>query len=651
MSTHTNTRTSPETAGTAPETEGQLIVEMVRARLDRLSDKDDGQSAVARITAADERYRSLSGVGALDGLLDLFEGTEADRAILLTCLASDFDPRLLTRYHEITGRGWATEWLASVLFARPGQPLLSETSTLLRWRLIQRKGEQPGEPPALEADPAIRDWLSGRFGIPLSLSGKARFHQALPPLADWPVKETSARLRRAFERGVPALMCVSGLEGSGRSTFAANVARAFDQPTIAVDPAAGGTPWTRDDTALVQRLALVSNAALVWAAYPPAGSLAPVDRRSPALQVLTLGPGDPIPEPGPLGLFEVTLPRMRPDERMSMIAAEVPTAAGWTEATRALLATREALTPAAIARLGRVAPVTDAEAIEATNRTQAAVMGSLAERMTGDLGWDDLILPDGLAGDLRDLAFEARTRRDAWAAPDMARLFARERGLVGLFHGPPGTGKTMAAQVVAHEMGVDLYRIDCSAVISKYIGETSKNMGAIFARARQIDAVLFFDEADALFSRRTEVKDSNDRHANTDTSYLLQLIEGQFEGTALLATNRKSDMDAAFLRRIRYTFEFPRPSPEARVAIWQRAAAALAPDRAEALAGLWPILGSTLDITGAQIKTTLLSAFFACERQGRPLDSEGVLRAAERELMKEGRALGARERERIHSYA
>jgi len=279
------------------------------------------------------------------------------------------------------------------------------------------------------------------------------------------------------------------------------------------------------------------------------------------------------------------------------------------------------------------------------------VMGSLAERMTGELGWDDLILPDALSGDLRDLAFEARTRRHAWAAPDMARLFARERGLVGLFHGTPGTGKTMAAQVVAREMGVDLYRIDCGAVISKYIGETSKNMGAIFARARQIDAVLFFDEADALFSRRTDVKDSNDRHANADTTHLLQLIEGQFEGTALLATNRKSDMDAAFLRRIRYSFEFPRPSVEARVEIWQRAATALSQERAAVLAGLWPILGASLEITGAQIKTTLLSAFFAAERQGVPLDPAGILRAAERELMKEGRALGARERERIRAYA
>jgi len=205
--------------------------------------------------------------------------------------------------------------------------------------------------------------------------------------------------------------------------------------------------------------------------------------------------------------------------------------------------------------------------------------------------------------------------------------------------------------VVAREMGVDLYRIDCSEVVSKYIGETSKNMAAIFARARQIDAILFFDEAENLFTRRTDVRDSNDRHANADTSNLLQLIEGQFQGTALLATNRKSDMDAAFLRRIRYSFEFPRPGLEARVAIWRRASAALDPGQSGALDGLWPILGASLELTGAQIKTTLLSAYFASLRQETPLGAPAILRAAERELLKEGRALGARERERIRSYA
>ncbi|MEO1614123.1 MAG: AAA family ATPase, partial [Pseudomonadota bacterium] len=251
-----------------------------------------------------------------------------------------------------------------------------------------------------------------------------------------------------------------------------------------------------------------------------------------------------------------------------MIEAATPSAADWSPGTRAALAARPALTPGAIARLARAAPKTDAEALAAANRGAADGMGDLAEQVPGDLGWDDLILPEALKSDLRDLAFEARAKAATLARPDVQRLFRREAGLVTLFHGPPGTGKTMAAQVLAHELGLDLYRIDCSSVISKYIGETAKNMREVFARARAMDAVLLFDEADALFAKRTDVKDSHDRHANTDTSYLLQLIEGGFDGVAVLATNRLGDMDPAFLRRIRYTFEISRPDAAARAAIW-----------------------------------------------------------------------------------
>lgn len=633
---------------TATASEADLIVARVATRLDRLLSDASTPEAVNRIEEADARYAAFGEDCALDALLALFGCTEADRAVLTTCLASEFDPRLLARYHQVTGRAWPTEWLASILFARPGQVLLTEGSALRRWRLVRSRDDQPGEPAALTADPAIRNWFSGLYEVPVRLSDRARFRDAPAPLSGWPVAGTATRIAHAFERQTGVLMSVTALEGAGRASFVACVAEALNRSCIAVDP---GEDWGVEDTIALQRLALVANAALVWRRVPGGGGLAPPDRQAPPLQAVTLGPGDPPPEPGPLAPLEIALPAMPPAERAAMVASEVPASAGWSDDTRALLATREALTPAAIARLGRIAPQTDAEALEATNRTQAAVMGELAERMTGNLRWDDLILPEALAGDLRDLAHEARTRRSAWDAPDMARLFARERGLVGLFHGGPGTGKTMAAQVVANEMGVDLYRIDCGAVISKYIGETSRNMAAIFARARQIDAILFFDEADALFSRRTEVGTSNDRHSNADTAQLLQLIEGQFGGTALLATNRKSDMDAAFLRRIRYSFEFPRPTAEARARIWQRAAAALAPGRAASLSDIWPILGASLDITGAQIKTILLSAHFAAERQGGALSPPDILRAAERELRKEGRTLGARDRERILSHA
>lgn len=631
-------------------TEGEAIAALISARLDRLAPDADQDAAIQAIRKADAAYQALPGGGALSRLLDLFDASESDRTVMLTCLAPEFDPRLLMRYNDLTGRPWATEWLASILFARPGQMLLAKNSALMRWLLIRQAPQSPGEPPALTPDPAIRGWLAALYEIPIELSARASFVPLLPPLPGWPVADSLVRLNSAFERGLPVLLAISALEGAGRASFAAHLAEASGMHCIAVDPETDGRPWTAEDTVIVQRLAHVAHAALLWRVPPPAGSLAPRDRVPPPLQILTLGPGETAPEPAGLLPFHIRLPAMSPGERDGLIGDLVPTARGWSPQTRAVLATRAALTPAAIARLGQIAPVSDADAIDATNATQAAAMGSLAERMTGELDWDDLILPPALTEDLRDFTHEARSRHLTWADPGTARLFARERGLVGLFFGPPGTGKTMSAQVVARDMGVDLYRIDCGAVISKYIGETAKNLAAIFARARQIDAVLFFDEADALFSRRTEVKDSNDRHANADTAHLLQLIESRFEGTALLATNRKSDMDAAFLRRIRYSFEFPRPGPEARSTIWQRAAHVLAPDRTAALAGLWPVLGHAIDLTGAQIKTTLLAAHFAAGRQDQPLGPAQILRAVERELLKEGRSLGPRDRERIMAH-
>jgi hypothetical protein len=308
------------------------------------------------------------------------------------------------------------------------------------------------------------------------------------------------------------------------------------------------------------------------------------------------------------------------------------------------LARRRALTPGLIARLGRIAPATPEAAAEAANAAQEAALGDLAQRLPAGPGWEDLALPDRLAGALRDLAHEIETRAEVWADPAVARVFRREAGLVAVMHGPPGTGKTMGAQVVAAAAGRDLFRVDCATVVSKYIGETSKNLRALFDRARGLDAVLFFDEADALFARRTEVRDSHDRYANTDTAELLQLVEGALEGCVILATNRLGDVDPAFLRRIRYVFEFPRPDAAARTAIWVRAGVVLAPQME---ATVWQRLAQALELTGAQIKTTLLAAHFAARRQGRGLALPDLVAAAERELAKEGRGLGAREREML----
>jgi SpoVK/Ycf46/Vps4 family AAA+-type ATPase len=274
----------------------------------------------------------------------------------------------------------------------------------------------------------------------------------------------------------------------------------------------------------------------------------------------------------------------------------------------------------------------------------------LAQPLECTFTWDDLVLEDTLRMILEDFVFEAHDRTQFWEAPAARRLFPQGRGLVGLFSGPPGTGKTMAAQVIAASLGIDLFRIDLSAVVSKYVGETSQNLQRILSRAEHMDVVLLFDEADALFGKRTEIKDAHDRFANTDTNFLLQALES-YGGISILATNKKTNMDQAFIRRIRYVVEFPKPDAEQRRRIWYNVVRELAgSDTLDDLAGDLALLAEAVEVTGAQIKYAVLAAVFVARREAQLLDLTHLLRGLDRELVKEGRMLSDRERARLFNH-
>jgi SpoVK/Ycf46/Vps4 family AAA+-type ATPase len=248
---------------------------------------------------------------------------------------------------------------------------------------------------------------------------------------------------------------------------------------------------------------------------------------------------------------------------------------------------------------------------------------------------------------LEDFAFEAHDRATFWELTSAQRLFPRGRGLVALFSGPPGTGKTMAAQIIAADLELDLFRIDLATVVSKYIGETAKHLAQIFTRASRMNGVLLFDEADALFSKRTEVKDSHDRYANADTSYLLQLLE-EYRGIVILATNKKQNIDPAFIRRVRYVFEFPRPDAAERRRIWRQVIGELSgDDTLKRLDATIQALAANVELSGAQIKNAVLASIFVARRSREPLAMAHLLRGIERELSKEGRSVGTRERDRL----
>ena len=213
------------------------------------------------------------------------------------------------------------------------------------------------------------------------------------------------------------------------------------------------------------------------------------------------------------------------------------------------------------------------------------------------------------------------------------RKLAMGKGVIALFAGPPGTGKTMAAEVIAADLALDLYRIDLSAVVDKYIGETEKNLEKIFRQAQSSDAILFFDEADALFGKRSEVKDAHDRYANIETAYLLQRTE-EYDGLVILASNLKKNMDEAFMRRLHFAVDFPEPGEVERLAIWERAFPAEAPrDEDLDLASL----ARKLKVTGGNIRNIVLSAAFLAAEDIAPISMRHLVRATAQEFQKLGR--------------
>jgi SpoVK/Ycf46/Vps4 family AAA+-type ATPase len=221
----------------------------------------------------------------------------------------------------------------------------------------------------------------------------------------------------------------------------------------------------------------------------------------------------------------------------------------------------------------------------------------------------------------------------------VARLYPQGRGLVALLAGPPGTGKTMAAQVIAAEIGMDLLRVDLSAVVSKWVGETSQHLQKILSARVSRHAVLFFDEADALYGKRVEeTRDAQDRYANMDISHLMVALEN-FDGVVLLASNLKGNIDGAFLRRIRHCVEFTRPDVAARKAIWQRVTSTLFPGTHNiSLDQL-----ASLEATGAQIKQAALSAAFAARRLACEPHTLLLAQMLAREMAKDGGGISARE--------
>lgn len=260
-------------------------------------------------------------------------------------------------------------------------------------------------------------------------------------------------------------------------------------------------------------------------------------------------------------------------------------------------------------------------------------LAELAAKIEPHYGWGDLVLPDDKVTHLKEICSQVKHCYQVFGEWGFDNKLSYGKGLSMLFSGPPGTGKTMAAQVIASELQLDLYKIDLSGVVSKYIGETEKNLAKIFQEAETSDAILFFDEADALFGKRTEVSDAHDRYANIETSYLLQKME-EYEGLVIMATNLRENMDDAFTRRIRFMVEFPFPDETGRQKIWQTHFPQEAP-LSEQID--FEYLSRELKIAGGSIKNIVLNSAFLAAEKGGVISMEHILHGAKREFEKIGK--------------
>jgi ATPase family associated with various cellular activities (AAA)/Winged helix domain, variant len=280
---------------------------------------------------------------------------------------------------------------------------------------------------------------------------------------------------------------------------------------------------------------------------------------------------------------------------------------------------------------------------EGARQASVSRLGELANRLPPAFSWDDLVLPEKTLGLVHSISGYLRHRDRVLTEWGYAKT-AQSQGLKVLFAGESGTGKTMAAQALAHELGLELFRVDLATVISKYVGETEKNLDRIFDAAQGSNAILFFDEADALFGRRSEVSDSHDRYANIEVAYLLQRMEG-YDGAIILATNFRQNVDDAFVRRLDFSIEFPFPEEDDRVELWRHLLPASAP------------IADDVDLTflarfklsGGSIRNCSVSAAFAAAEDDEPIGMEHLVRAVAFEYGKQGRLTLESDFDRYHS--
>ena len=612
---------------------------------------DLATARLAEVEAAADQAQARGGDVRLRRLVGTFGLTALDVELLLVALAPDLDSRFERLYgylnDDVTRRrasvGLALELSGAPLTSAPARARLSPGGPLVAGGLlVVEDGDRPLPTRSLRVPDRVAAHLLGDDTADARLAHLL----VLEPIA---AVGDVAGLARALAAGAELVYLRERPGSAGRALAVAGLAAA-GRPAVVVDlERLGGDEDLGSVSGAAGREARLRGAGLV--AGPVDGLLGQSGSAAalrsfaelPGVRVITgRVPWDPLWSREAALVLDAPVPTV--DERRGLWQASIDAGPSGGPSSADLerdlgqfrLGPEQVSRAAGVARLVAAAaggPLATEHLRVGARAQHGGGLERLARHIQPRVSWTDLVLPPATMAYVREVAVRARQRDrvlDEWG---MRPGGGRGRGIAALFAGESGTGKTMSAEVIAGELGLDLYAVNLATVVDKYVGETEKNLERIFSEADGSDAILLFDEADALFGKRSEVSDARDRYANIEVAYLLQRMES-FDGLAILATNLRSNVDDAFARRLDAIVEFPLPDAEHRRTMWHQCLGDRLPRAADVDLDF---CADAFELSGGNIRSIALTAAYTAAESGRPVSMGDLVRAIHREYRKLGR--------------
>ena len=609
----------------------------------------------------------------LEWLGDRFALTSVDKDILLFCLLPEFDlkyERLFGYIQDDVTKRRPTVALALDLLCTSfedrlaGRQSLSQHAPLIKYHFISLHDDTPGKhapllAKSLKLDDRIRDYLLGFDEIDANLlpfvhriASQRRLEDII--LAD-NIRARLVQLTDAHKDGTHLIWYFYGPEGTGKRSTAEALCHRLGTGLLVADvklmPQVS-LPF-ETITRLLCREAMLQDATIYWKGFDTLldddfslqlrTAMAEIEQ-NPGLVFLSGGRvWDALHSWGSKLFIPVEFPIPDYGQRQHLWLTFLDGQAKAAESAVGALASKFRLSGGQILEAASLArnlalwrdsgSVTGDDLHQACRQVSNQKLIQLARKVKPRYIWADIVLPKDQLEQLREICNYVKYHHLVYGEWGFEHKLSLGKGLNMLFAGPSGTGKTMAAEIMANELGLDLYKIDLATVVSKYIGETEKNLDRIFKEAQDSNSILFFDEADAIFGKRSEVRDSHDRYANIEIAYLLQKME-EYQGIVILATNLRKNLDEAFARRMHFSVEFPFPEEENRFCIWQKAFPETAP-LSQDIDLIF--MARQFKITGGNIKNIALSAAFLAVEDSGMVTMEHLIRATKREYQKMGK--------------